>query len=32
MTRVAKALRANHRPRAFLALMLSFIAVFPSIS
>ncbi len=29
MTRVAKALRANHRPRAFLALMLSFIAVFP---
>ena len=29
MTRVAKALRANHRPRAFLALVLSFIAVFP---
>ena len=29
MTRVAKALRINHRPRAFLALMLSFIAVFP---
>ena len=29
MTWVAKALRANHRPRAFLALVLSFIAVFP---
>ena len=29
MTRVAKALRINHRPRAFLALVLSFIAVFP---
>ncbi len=29
MARVAKALGANHRPRAFLALLLSVIAVFP---
>ena len=29
MARVAKALRGNHRPRAFLALVLSVIAVFP---